>query len=57
MTSRFFEDSYLERNTVSSVMMKLGATAMLVAAPKVSTRQLGRQGIRLWDPERLRSVS
>ena len=40
VTSRFFEDFYIERNTVSSVMMKLGATAMPVAATKVSTGQL-----------------
>ena len=40
VTSRFFEDVYIERNTVSSVMMKLGATTMPVAATKVSTGQL-----------------
>jgi peroxiredoxin len=40
VTSRFFEDFYIERNTVSSLMMKLGGKAQAVAATKVSTGQL-----------------
>ena len=40
VTSRFFEDFYIERNTVSSVMMKLGGAAPPVAATTVSTGQL-----------------
>ena len=39
VTSRFFEASYIERNTVSSVMMRLGAGAP-VAATKISTAHL-----------------
>jgi peroxiredoxin len=40
VTSRFFEDFYVERNTVSSLMMKLGGKADAVAATKVSTPHL-----------------
>ena len=40
VTSRFFEDFYIERNTVSGVMMKLGAATTPVAATKVSTAHL-----------------
>ena len=40
VTSRFFEDFYIERNTVSSLMMKLGGKAESVAATKVSTGHL-----------------
>ena len=40
VTSRFFEDFYVDRNTVSSVMVRLGAGATPVAATKISTGQL-----------------
>jgi len=40
VTSRFFEDSYVERNTTSSVMLKLGVGAALIAATRISTGQL-----------------
>jgi peroxiredoxin len=40
VTSRFFEDFYIERNTVSNLMMKIGGKAESVAATKVSTGQL-----------------
>ena len=40
VTSRFFEDSYVERNTTSSMMLRLGASAAPVAATKISTAQL-----------------
>jgi len=40
VTSRFFEDSYTERNTVSSLMLKLGRGAAPVAATKVSSAHL-----------------
>jgi peroxiredoxin len=40
VTSRFFEDLYVERNTTSSVMLRLGAGAPPVAATKISTGQL-----------------
>jgi peroxiredoxin len=39
VTSRFFEDFYFERNTVSSIMTRLGDKAP-VAGTKVSTAQL-----------------
>ena len=39
VTSRFFEDFYVERNTVSSIMARLGGKAP-VAGTKVSTGQL-----------------
>jgi peroxiredoxin len=40
VVSRFFEDSYIERNTVSSLMVKLGAGAAPVSALKISTAHL-----------------
>ena len=40
VTSRFFEDFYIDRNTVSSVMLRLGAGTTPIAATKISTGQL-----------------
>jgi peroxiredoxin len=40
VTSRFFEESYVERNTISSVMLKLGAAGAPVNALKLSTPHL-----------------
>ncbi len=40
VTSRFFEDFYIERNTVSSLMVKLGRSDKAVAATKVSSSHL-----------------
>ena len=40
VTARFFEDLYFERNTVSSVMARVGATSPPVAATKLSTAHL-----------------
>jgi hypothetical protein len=40
VTSRFFEDFYIDRNTVSSVMLRLGAGTAPIAATKISTGQL-----------------
>lgn len=41
VTSRFFEDSYIDRNTVSSILLKLGAdTNASVNATKVETQHL-----------------
>jgi peroxiredoxin len=40
VTSRFFEDFYVERNTVSSLMLKLGAGLAPVNATKISTAHL-----------------
>jgi hypothetical protein len=40
VTSRFFEDFYFERNTTSSLMLKLGAGTVPVAATNVSTAHL-----------------
>lgn len=41
VTSRFFEDFYVERNTVSSLLIKLGSQAgASLAATKVSTNHL-----------------
>jgi peroxiredoxin len=40
VTSRFFEDFYIERNTVSSLMLKLGARSAPLAATKVSSAHL-----------------
>jgi peroxiredoxin len=40
VTSRFFEDYYVERNTVSSLMLKLGQGAPPVAAMTASTAHL-----------------
>jgi len=40
VTSRFFEDFYVERNTLSSLMLKRGAGEPPVAATKISTAHL-----------------
>jgi peroxiredoxin len=40
VTSRFFEDFYIERNTVSSVMKRLGVGGDAVAGTRVSTAHL-----------------
>ncbi len=40
VTSRFFEDVYIERNTVSSVMMRLGGEGGAVAGTTISSGQL-----------------
>jgi peroxiredoxin len=40
VTSRFFEDSYVERSTVSSVMAQLGTNTTPVTATRVSTAQI-----------------
>jgi len=40
VTSRFFEDYYWERNTVSNVMVRLGAAGAAVQAMQVSTQHL-----------------
>jgi peroxiredoxin len=40
VTSRYFEDFYVERNTVASMMLKLGTGAAPVSATKVSSRYL-----------------
>jgi hypothetical protein len=40
VTSRFFEDFYIDRNTVSSVMLRLGAGSAPIAATRVSTAHL-----------------
>lgn len=40
VTSRFFEDFYIERNTVSSLLLKVGAQAAPVAATNVSSAHL-----------------
>ena len=40
VTSRYFEDFYIERNTVSSIMIRLGSKAGAVAATKISSGQL-----------------
>jgi peroxiredoxin len=40
VTSRFFEDMYIERNTVSSILMKLGGHAGSITGTKISTGQL-----------------
>ena len=39
VTSRHFEDYYIERSTVSSIMMRLGGKAAAVAGSKISTGQ------------------
>lgn len=39
VTSRYFEDSYIERNTVSSIIMRLGEGRDPVEAARVSTPQ------------------
>ena len=48
VTSRFFQDFYIERNTVSSLLLKLGASAAPVTATKISSAHLdvtSRRGI------------
>ena len=40
VTSRFFEDFYVDRNTVSNVMLRLGAGTAPIAATKISTAQI-----------------
>jgi len=40
VTSRYFEDFYIERNTVSSIMLRLGDKATSVAGTKISSGQL-----------------
>ncbi len=40
VTSRFFEDYYWERNTVSNVMLRLGAAGTPVKATQISTAHL-----------------
>jgi hypothetical protein len=40
VTSRYFEDFYIERNTISSIMMRLNHRVAAVAGTKVSTEQL-----------------
>jgi peroxiredoxin len=40
VTSRYFEDFYIERNTISSIMMRLTDRVAPVAGTKVSTGQL-----------------
>ena len=40
VTSRFFEELYIERNTVSSLMLKLGVGTAPVNATKISTAHL-----------------
>ncbi len=40
VSSRYFEDFYIERNTVSSIIMRLGGGEAPVEATKISTPQL-----------------
>ena len=40
VTSRFFEDFYVDRNTVSSVMLRVGVGTAPVVATKISTGQI-----------------
>jgi len=40
VTSRYFEDFYIERNTVSSIMMRLGTKAAPVAATRITGGQV-----------------
>ena len=40
VTSRFFENFYIERNTVSSLLVRVGSTASPVAAAKISSAHL-----------------
>lgn len=40
VTSRYFQDSYIERNTVSSIVMRLGNGLEPVGAVRISTAQL-----------------
>ena len=45
VTSRFFEDYYWERNTVSNVLLRLGAAGTPVQATQVSTDHLDLQHV------------
>ena len=40
VTSRFFEDFYIERNTVSSLLVRVGANAASLTATKISSAHL-----------------
>src|SRR5207253_6507914 len=40
VTARYFEDFYVERNTVSSILMRVGNKAGTVTGTKISTGQL-----------------
>lgn len=40
VTARFFEDSYIERNTVSSLLIKLGGAGASAEATKISANHL-----------------
>jgi len=40
VTARFFEDAYQERNTVATIMLKLGSSGLERAATRVSTDHL-----------------
>jgi hypothetical protein len=40
VTARFFEDYYVDRNTVSSILLRTGASTTPVAATRISTPQL-----------------
>jgi peroxiredoxin len=40
VTARFFEDFYIERNTVSGILKRVGGRDALVAGTKISTAQL-----------------
>lgn len=40
VTSRFFEDFYIERNTVSSIMIRLAGRSQTIAGAKASTAHL-----------------
>ena len=40
VTSRFFEEAYQERNTVSTILLKLGASGTSAAAQRISTDHL-----------------
>ena len=40
VTARFFEDFYIERNTVSGILKRVGGRNALVAGTKISTAQL-----------------
>ena len=40
VTSRFFEESYIERNTVASILTKVSGSHVPIAATKISTAHL-----------------
>jgi DsbC/DsbD-like thiol-disulfide interchange protein len=40
VTSRFFEESYIERNTSSSILMRVGARQTMVAGTQLATAHL-----------------